>query len=72
MVAELIQVIRERDRVRLLVDGQEVPASAVHRDSVDVPVDPDEVPTVRLELIARRIEVINTLRESEKPDAAAE
>lgn len=58
----LIQVIRTGTLARVLVDGVELPYS-IARDSVLVPVCPDDVPTVRLTLMADRVDVVNTLDE---------
>ncbi|MFH8369199.1 hypothetical protein [Streptomyces sp. NPDC018031] len=54
-----IEVIREGTAVRVLVDGQELPAIVDH-DAVTVPVAPDDWPTVQLTLYADRITVTNT------------
>ncbi|MCI4045135.1 hypothetical protein [Streptomyces sp. TRM75563] len=63
MPAERITVTREGERARIVVDGVEIPPDAIQRDSVDVPVDPDEVPAVHLTLIGARVDVLNTLKE---------
>lgn len=71
MAADLIQVIREGTRVRIVVDGVEIPARAVMRHSCEVPVDPDEIPSLRLTLFGSRVEVLNS-REKGATDGTAE
>lgn len=59
-----IQVIREGLRARVLVDGQELLPNAIPGDSdVTVDVRPDEMPTVRITLMADQVDVINTVHE---------
>ncbi|WP_411118984.1 hypothetical protein [Streptomyces sp. 058-1L] len=71
MPAEQIIVTREGARARIVVDGVEIPAAAIERNSVDIPVDPDEVPSVHLTLIGARVDVLNTLKEG-ATDGSAE
>lgn len=66
-MAERISVVRNRSGFSLVVDGVEIPANAIRRGSVELPVDTDDVPTVRLALTARHVDVVNTLNESETP-----
>lgn len=54
----LIEVIRKGPTARIVIDGAELPFP-VSRDSVTVPVHPDERPTVQLSLYADRVHVIN-------------
>ncbi|WP_299542020.1 hypothetical protein [uncultured Streptomyces sp.] len=70
MPADHIAVIRTGPAARILVGGVEIPPEAILRDSVTVPVDPDEVPSVHLTLVAARVDVHNTLERS--PDGPAE
>lgn len=64
MPASLITDTRQGRTARIVVNGGvEIPADAILRDSVSVPVDPDEVPTVHLTLIGVQVDVINTLKE---------
>jgi hypothetical protein len=63
MPASLITVTRQGRTTRIVVNGVEIPATAILRDSISVPVDPDEVPTVHLTLIGAQVDVINTLKE---------
>ncbi|MEU2450052.1 hypothetical protein ABZ605_08335 [Streptomyces sp. NPDC012765] len=67
MVARRIEVVRTGRTTRVVVDGVEIPADAILRDSLTVPVNPDDRPTIVLALTADRVEVINTLEESEPP-----
>ncbi|MGW1278013.1 hypothetical protein ACWD4V_13815 [Streptomyces tsukubensis] len=62
MTADLIRVTREGDRTRIVVDGPEIPASAIERGSVHLPVDPGAVPSVTLTLLASTVDVLNTLK----------
>lgn len=71
MAAGTITVDRVGGTVVVLVDGVEIPAEAIRRHSLTVPVDPDEAPTIHLELIARRVEVTNTLNSEEAPRGTA-
>lgn len=66
-MAERICVVRTGADFSLVVDGVEIPANAIRRGSVELPVDTDDVPTVRLALTARHVDVVNTLNESETP-----
>mgnify|MGYP001262134261 FL=1 len=66
-MAERICVVRTGGVLTLVVDGVEIPANAIRRGSVELPVDTDDVPTVRLALTARHVDVVNTLNESETP-----
>ncbi|TMZ68010.1 hypothetical protein EMG21_28515 [Klebsiella pneumoniae] len=61
MAAEKITITRAGADFSLSVDGVEIPSNAILRDSVTVPTDPDEPPTVTLTLIARHVDVTNTL-----------
>lgn len=70
MAAGTITVERTGGTVTVFVDGVEIPAGAIQRQSLSAPVDPDEAPAVRLELVARRVEVTNTLNE-EAPRGSA-
>ncbi|MGW9249755.1 hypothetical protein [Streptomyces badius] len=63
MAAERITVTREGSHARIVVDGVEIPQNAILRDSVNVPVNPDDVPTVNLTLFGARVDVLNTLKE---------
>ncbi|MGW2260271.1 hypothetical protein ACWCXE_21015 [Streptomyces sp. NPDC001780] len=69
MAADRIQVTRLGDQARIVVDGTEIPAEAILRDSVTVDVDPGDIPSVRLTLIGARVEVLNTIhtQETESP-----
>lgn len=70
MVAENITVTRHGDTAEVTIDGVAIPANAIKRDSVYIPVDPDELPSVCLELIATEVTSTNTLNpesESETP-----
>lgn len=68
MVAENITITRTGNDFALTIDGVEIPANAIKRDSVYIPVDPDELPSVCLELIATEVTSTNTLNpESETP-----
>ncbi|MFE4691752.1 hypothetical protein ACFRH6_17035 [Streptomyces sp. NPDC056749] len=60
MVATLIEVTRSGDIARLVVDGVEIPPNAIARNSVHVPVDADEIPSVDLTLVGARVSVSNT------------
>jgi hypothetical protein len=60
-----IEVIRKGPTARVLVDGVALPFS-IPRDSVTVPVNPDEPPTVHLALFADRVDVVNQLHPDEK------
>lgn len=71
MPAKQITVTREGVTARIVVDGVEIPAGAILRNSVSVPVDPDEPPTVHLSLIGARLDVLNTLKEG-ATDGSAE
>ncbi|MFE9300832.1 hypothetical protein [Streptomyces sp. NPDC006856] len=71
MAAERITVTREGDHARIVVDGLEIPAGAILRDSVIIPIDPDEMPAVHLTLIGARVDVLNTLKEG-ATDGSAE
>lgn len=55
-----ITVVRQGHIARVLLDGQELEHVARDKD-VRVVVDPDGVPTVRVTLMARRVDVMNTL-----------
>ena len=66
-MAERISVVRNGSGFSLVVDGVEIPTDAIRRGSVELPVDTDHVPTVRLALTARHVDVVNTLNESETP-----
>ncbi|MEU3600878.1 hypothetical protein ABZ714_19465 [Streptomyces sp. NPDC006798] len=59
MTANLIRITREGTRTRIVVDGVEIPAGAIGRDSVRLPVDPDQVPSVTLTLLATTVDVLN-------------
>lgn len=60
-----IEVIREGPYCRVLIDGEPLPYS-IPRDSVTVPVNPDEMPTVHLALFADRVDVVNALHSEEE------
>jgi hypothetical protein len=60
-VKDLIRITRRGGDVRVMVGDVEVPADAIVRDSVWHTVDSDAVPTVRLELMAHRVEIVDTL-----------
>lgn len=65
-MADLITVTRRGREFSLNVDGVEIPG--IRFGSVELPVTPDDIPTVRLELIARQVHVHNTIEpESETP-----
>lgn len=59
-----IQVIREGHVCRVLVDGVKLPFT-LPRETVRVPVHPDDVPTVHLTLLADQVDVINKLHPHE-------
>ncbi|MFD3498781.1 hypothetical protein [Streptomyces sp. NPDC058678] len=63
-----IEVIRHGATCRVLIDGEPLPFS-ISRDSVTVPVDPDERPTVHLALFADRVDVVNYLHNEEETTA---
>ncbi|MGW4030744.1 hypothetical protein ACWEFL_15730 [Streptomyces sp. NPDC004838] len=65
MSADLIRITREGHRVRITVDGLEIPAAAIDRDSVRLPIRPDERPSVQITLIASTVDVLNTLKDEE-------
>ena len=71
MAAAHITVTREGRLARVIVDGVEIPPDAILRDSVTVPVDPDDIPTIHLTLIGARVDVLNTLKEG-ATDGSAE
>ncbi|MER7874828.1 hypothetical protein ABTY63_14895 [Streptomyces solisilvae] len=64
-IPQRIEVIRAGTRARVLVDGQELPF-ALAREKVTVSVHPDEMPTVHLVLMARRVDVVNSVAGDEK------
>ncbi|MFF7365814.1 hypothetical protein [Streptomyces sp. NPDC008125] len=70
MPAELITVVREGLTARIVIDGVELRADVIARDSVTVPVDPDEMPCVYLALTALRVDVVNS--ERKQPDDPAD
>lgn len=60
---DLIRVVREGGRVRVWVGDVEIPGGALpvgRDDALLVPVETDGVATVRLELTAKRVEVVNS------------
>ncbi|MCM2390199.1 hypothetical protein [Streptomyces albipurpureus] len=63
MSAAHIVITREGGTASVVVDGVEIPAGAILRDSVSVPVDPSEIPSVTLTLTAGTVTVLNTLKE---------
>lgn len=70
MPADQISINRKGPHTAVVVDGVQIPAKAIARNSVVVPVDPDDQPRVCLELIAGHVDVVNTLDhtdESETP-----
>lgn len=63
MSAERIEIIRSKNYARVVVDGVEIPLHAIQHDGIDVPVDNDDTPRVRLELVARTVDVHNTIED---------
>ncbi|WP_435107791.1 hypothetical protein [Nocardiopsis synnemataformans] len=70
MPADRITVTRQGLHASVVVDGVEIPGAAIRRDSVVVPVDPDEIPTVTLTLMARNAQATNT-SEGDTPHGTA-
>lgn len=70
MAADRITVTRKGPHASVIVDGVEIPGAAIRRNSVVVPVDPDEIPTVTLTLVARDVQATNT-HEGENPHGTA-
>lgn len=63
MAANKIEITRSKTDTRVLVDGVEIPSHAILNDGIDVPVDNDDAPRVRLELVARTVNVHNTVED---------
>jgi hypothetical protein len=66
-IPQRIEVIRTGSVARVLVDGQELPFK-LPRETIMVEVHPDDLPTIRLTLFAKRVDVINKFDdEKEEP-----
>lgn len=72
MAAELITVTRYSIAARVVVDGVEIPPSAILADSISIPVDPGAPPMVTLTLIGAQVDVTNTMKEEVATDGPAE
>ncbi|MFE0720247.1 hypothetical protein ACFW23_04745 [Streptomyces rochei] len=60
-----IDVIRKGRIGHVLVDGVELPF-ALPREAITVPVHPDQIPTVHLQLSADQVHVVNQCCPDEK------
>lgn len=66
MAAEQITITRTRDSAIVVVDGVEIPGHAIPaEDGITVPVTNDDAPRVHLQLIAERVDVVNTIENEE-------
>ncbi|MDG9705543.1 hypothetical protein [Streptomyces sp. DH37] len=64
-----IEIIRRDGRLRVLIDGNELPCPIARAEPLDVPVHPDEMPLVRLTLIADTVTVTNTLHDQDEEES---
>ena len=66
MASAHITITRTRDTASVVVDGVEIPGNAIPvEDGITVPVTNDDAPRVHLQLIAERVDVVNTLENEE-------
>lgn len=62
-IPDLIQIVRRGAAARVFIDGEELPAPIPRDTAVVAYVNPDELPTITITLMAHRIDVINDVAE---------
>lgn len=70
-IPNLIKVVRSGAKARVFIDGEELAAPIPRDTDVVAYVNPDDLPTVTLTLMARRVEVVNDVAEGEGDDGKA-
>lgn len=66
MASAHIVITRTSKGARVVVDGVEIPRSAIPiEDGIHVPTDGADAPRVHLKLIAKRVDVVNTIEPTE-------